>query len=100
MPDAFLPPADLTHRLSAIVGTDHLASDASTCAAMSEDIYAQGGLASFVIAPANLDELSRVLAAANQAGKMVVPRGGGKKASGIWVPVLRWLGNTKKGCTN
>jgi D-lactate dehydrogenase (cytochrome) len=77
LPDAFLPPADLAQRLGAIVGIDNLSLDPNTCAAMSEDIYAQGGLAAYVVAPATIEELSRVLAAANEAGKMVVPRGGG-----------------------
>ncbi len=77
MADAFLPPADLAQRLGAIVGNENLSLDPATCAAMSEDIYAQGGLAAYVVAPASVDELSRVLAAANDAGKMVVPRGGG-----------------------
>ena len=77
MPDAFLPPADLAQRFGAIVGPQNLSVDPKTCAAMSEDIYAQGGLAAYVVAPGNLDELSRVLAAANQAGSVIVPRGGG-----------------------
>jgi D-lactate dehydrogenase (cytochrome) len=77
MPDAFMQPADLAQRLVAIVGAPNLSLDAATCAAMSEDIYAQGGRAGCVVAPANTDELSRVLAAANEAGQVVVPRGGG-----------------------
>jgi D-lactate dehydrogenase (cytochrome) len=77
MPDAFLPPADFAQRLGAIVGPENLSLDPATRALMSEDIYAQGGLAAYVIAPASVDELSRVLAAANEGGHMVVPRGGG-----------------------
>jgi D-lactate dehydrogenase (cytochrome) len=77
MPDASMPPADLAQRLAAIVGPAHLSLDPTTCAAMSEDIYAQGGRAAYVVAPANTDELSRILAAANEADQVVVPRGGG-----------------------
>lgn len=77
MPDAFAPPADLAQRIGAIVGADHLSLDPATRVAMSEDIYSQGAIAGYVVAPANVDELSRVLAAANQANHAVVPRGGG-----------------------
>jgi D-lactate dehydrogenase (cytochrome) len=77
MLDAFIPPADLAQRLAAIVGTANLNLDPATRAMMSEDIYAQGGLAAYVVAPANIEELSRVLALANEAGQVVVPRGGG-----------------------
>ncbi len=77
MPDAFLPPADFAERLSAIVGRANVSSDQSKCGIMSEDIYAQGGLAAYVVAPASLEELSQILAAANQAGKVVIPRGAG-----------------------
>jgi D-lactate dehydrogenase (cytochrome) len=77
MPDAFLPSADLAQRLGAIVGASNLSLDPATCAAMSEDIFAQGGIAGYVVAPANIDELSRVVAAANEAGQAIVPRGGG-----------------------
>ncbi len=77
MADAFLPPADLAQRLGAIVGTANLSLDPATCAAMSEDVFAQGGLAAYVVAPGTIDELSRVLALANEAGQVVVPRGGG-----------------------
>jgi D-lactate dehydrogenase (cytochrome) len=77
MPDAFVPPADLAQRFAAIVGAPNLSLDPATRAAMSEDVYAQGGMAAYVVAPANTDELSQVLAAANQAGQVVVPRGGG-----------------------
>jgi D-lactate dehydrogenase (cytochrome) len=77
MPDAFLPAADLAQRLAAIVGAPNLSLDPATRAAMSEDIFAQGGLAGCVVAPATIEELARVLAAANEAGQVVVPRGGG-----------------------
>jgi D-lactate dehydrogenase (cytochrome) len=77
MADAFSPPADFAQRLGAIVGADHLNLDPATRALMSEDIYAQGGLAGCVVAPGSVDELSRVLAAANEVGQVIVPRGGG-----------------------
>jgi D-lactate dehydrogenase (cytochrome) len=77
MPDAFLPSADIAQRFAAIVGSANLSLDPQARAAMSEDIYAQGGLAGYVVAPGTLDELSQVLAAANQAGLVMVPRGGG-----------------------
>jgi D-lactate dehydrogenase (cytochrome) len=77
MPDAFAQPADLAQRLAAIVGSRNLSLDPATRAAMSEDVFSQGGLAGYVVAPGNIDELSRVLAAANDANQVVVPRGGG-----------------------
>jgi D-lactate dehydrogenase (cytochrome) len=77
MPDAFMPSADLAQRLSAIVGASNLSLDPATRAAMSEDIFSQGGIAGYVVAPADIDELSRILAAASQANHTIVPRGGG-----------------------
>jgi D-lactate dehydrogenase (cytochrome) len=85
MPDAFLPAADVAQRLGAIVGLSNFSMDPASCAAMSEDIYAQGGVAGYVVAPASQDELSQVLAAANQAGLVVVPRGGGMSYTSAYV---------------
>jgi D-lactate dehydrogenase (cytochrome) len=85
MPDAFMPAADVAQRLGAIVGPSNLSMDPASCAAMSEDIYAQGGVAGYVVAPASIDELSKVLAAADQAGLVVVPRGGGMSYTSAYV---------------
>jgi D-lactate dehydrogenase (cytochrome) len=85
MADAFSPPADIAQRLAAIVGAPNLSMDPATCASMSEDIYSQGGIAGYVVAPATVDELSKVLAAANQSGLVVVPRGGGMSYTSSYV---------------
>jgi FAD/FMN-containing dehydrogenase len=75
--DAFAAPATLAARLAAIVGEAHVTTDPAACAAMSEDIYSQGALASAVVAPGNTDELARAVAAITAAGCAVAPRGGG-----------------------
>jgi D-lactate dehydrogenase (cytochrome) len=77
MADALLRADDFARTLTTIVGAANLAVDSRSRGAMSEDIYAQGGIAGYVVAPASLDALSAVLAAADQAGLVVVPRGGG-----------------------
>lgn len=67
----------IADQLAALVGAEHVHSDEATRHAMSEDIFAQGGLAGLVVAPATRDQLSAVLKIARAAGLAILPRGGG-----------------------
>lgn len=72
----------LADRLVQIVGPAHVAQDESTRALMSEDIWAKGGLAAVVVAPADREELARVVATTTAAGAAILPRGGGMSYTG------------------
>jgi FAD/FMN-containing dehydrogenase len=74
--------ASLDGRLVQIVGSAHVARDESARAFMSQDIWAKGALASLVVAPANADELARVVATATAQGARVLPRGAGMSYTG------------------
>lgn len=67
----------LADRLAQLIGADYVSRDVETRRAMSEDVFSQGGVAGLVVAPANLEDLAQVLEAAQQAGAIIVPRGGG-----------------------
>lgn len=84
--DAFAAPSDLTDRLVQMVGAAHVSTDPARRAAMSEDVYARGGLAAVVVSPGSTEEVSRVVAAATAAGRAVAPRGGGMSYTGGYTP--------------
>ena len=77
MRDALVSPVNLVQRLAAIVGASHVTTDPAACAAMSEDVYSQGGVAACVVAPLSTHELSCAVATINAAGLAIIPRGGG-----------------------
>lgn len=77
--------ASLDERLVQIVGPAHVVRDEAARAFMSQDIWAKGALAALVVAPANADELSRVVATATAQGASVLPRGAGMSYTGGYV---------------
>jgi FAD/FMN-containing dehydrogenase len=69
--------------LLAIVGREHATDDQLEREIFSQDIFSRAPcIAEAVVAPANLDELSRVVAAATERGRAVFPRGGGASYTG------------------
>jgi FAD/FMN-containing dehydrogenase len=72
----------LVQRLIQLVGVEHVTTDPAARAAMSEDVFAKGGLAACVVAAGDTEETARVVAAATEAGRAIVPRGGGMSYTG------------------
>ncbi len=69
--------------LVAIVGHEHVTDALLECEVFSQDIFSRAPyLAEAVVAPADLDELSRVVAACTTSGRAVFPRGGGASYTG------------------
>lgn len=79
MPDTASHPAmdALARELEAIVGAAHVSTDERLRRLMSQDIWAEGGLADIVVAPSSTADLARVLAVAHKDGRVVLPRGAG-----------------------
>jgi glycolate oxidase len=71
------PHQALIDQLRQIVGPDHLKSSAEDRMFYAEDTYRSLETPLAAIAPANIDELSRVAAVCSRAGVALVPRGGG-----------------------
>ena len=70
-----------------IVGVDYVLTDASECAYFSQDVYSRSEFTSALVAqPADIDELSKVVAAATGGGFAVFPRGGGLSYTGGYLP--------------
>lgn len=69
--------------LVAIVGPEHATEDLLEREVFSQDIFSRAPcVAEAVVAPADLDELSRVVAACTGRGRAVFPRGGGASYTG------------------
>lgn len=80
--------AGLKTLFSAIVGEDNVRDDAETRALHSEDVWEVADhTALLVVAPASLDDLSAVMAAAHKAGLSVAPRGAGMSYTASYLPV-------------
>lgn len=80
-------PAELRMRLEAIVGAGHVTSDEATLRLFSEDIWSRGDhVAMLSVAPANTVELAAVVAAANDAGVDIAPRGAGMSYTSSYTP--------------
>ena len=78
---------DLADKLTAIVGADHVRSDETTRRLFSEDIWRPvEAVTALVVAPANIEELSRVVGAATATGFAIAPRGAGMSYTGGYVP--------------
>jgi len=66
-----------------VVGPEHATDDRREREIFSQDIFSRAPcVAEAVVAPANLDELSRVVAVATLRGRAVFPRGGGASYTG------------------
>jgi FAD/FMN-containing dehydrogenase len=75
--------------LGAIVGSEHVRADALSLDLHGADIFSRGAADPvLIVAPGNVDELSRALAAITQAGFNVAPRGAGMSYTGGYVASL------------
>jgi len=73
--------------LAAIVGDDHISTDAQNLDLHSADIWSRGAAtAALIAAPGSTGELSRALAAITSAGFNVAPRGAGMSYTGGYIP--------------
>jgi FAD/FMN-containing dehydrogenase len=77
---------DLVDRLSAIVGAEHVLTDPGQLTFFSTDLFTHGAAAELVIQPDSAEALSRALAACAEAGRAVVPRGGGFSYTSGYIP--------------
>ena len=77
----------LGQTLSHIVGIDHVHDDITVRQLFDHDIGGRGtGAISLVVSPGRVEELSRVVAAATQAGFAIAPRGAGLSYTAGYVP--------------
>jgi FAD/FMN-containing dehydrogenase len=77
----------LTAVLTQIVGLSGVSADLDRRRLHSQDIWSVAGeTVDLVVAPANLEELSRVVAAVSAAGYALAPRGGGMSYTSAYVP--------------
>lgn len=73
--------------LASIVGAAHVHDDAATRRLHSGDIWSEAKEpVSLVVAPDNLDQLSRLMAALHEAGVAVAPRGAGMSYTSGYIP--------------
>jgi FAD/FMN-containing dehydrogenase len=74
---------ELLSTLTDIVGAANATTDVAECEVFSQDIFSRAPhRAEAVVAPRNINELSRVVAAATGCGRAVFPRGGGVSYTG------------------
>lgn len=79
--------AELLNALGRIVGTENVSDDPEARKLHSQDIWSSAQrVAALIVAPASLDELSRVVAAAIASGFSVAPRGAGMSYTGGYLP--------------
>lgn len=77
----------LKQKIIDIVGADYALSNADERAYFSQDVYSRSEFTSALVArPADIDELSKVVAAATGGGFAVFPRGGGLSYTGGYLP--------------
>jgi FAD/FMN-containing dehydrogenase len=67
----------LKNSLIQILGAAHVSDDNNAREMMRADIWARGAAPALVVAPANTEELSRLVAAAARHQAPILPRGGG-----------------------
>jgi FAD/FMN-containing dehydrogenase len=81
------PVAAMKTSLAAIVGAAQVHDDAARRDLFSQDIWSHGThTVPLVVAPASVEELSKVVAAATRAGWSIAPRGGGMSYTSGYVP--------------
>lgn len=86
-----VPPAPTSERLAAhlrqVLGSENVLDDQASRAFYSTDLsWRPREVAALVARPADLEELSRTVAAATEAGYAVVQRGGGMSYTGGYTP--------------
>jgi FAD/FMN-containing dehydrogenase len=78
---------NLTAILTQIVGADGVQTDLASRALHSQDIWTVSAeTVDFVVAPTSVDDLSRVVAAATEAGYTIAPRGAGMSYTAAYIP--------------
>ncbi len=88
MPKITPCPANIRQRFAQIVGNDNLSDDEAKLRLFSEDIWAPGeAVAMLIVAPASTQELAATIAAANEFGLAIAPRGAGMGYTSSYVPV-------------
>ncbi len=75
--------------LRAVVGVEHLVTDASELLFYAQDVYRQGELPVAILRPGTTQELSAALVVAARAGLAIVPRGGGMSYTDGYLPTSR-----------
>jgi len=76
----------LVQALEAIVGTEHVRTQDATRQFFATDIFTSGQPVDAVVAPADAQELARVVQLCTAAGRPLVPRGGGFSYTKGYVP--------------
>ncbi len=80
-------PADLRATFEGIVGAANVTSDQERLRLFSEDVWiASRHVAMLIVAPATTGELAQVVAAANEAGVAIAPRGAGMSYTEAYIP--------------
>ncbi len=86
---ASLSAAELEVVLGGIVGPDHVRVDDYTRALHSQDIWAAApATVALVVSPLTVEQISKTLSAASQAGYAIAPRGAGMSYTGGYVPLV------------
>lgn len=88
MPDDITPAklSQFADSLRQSLGVEAVIDDPSTCALMSQDIWAKGIDAACIIAPRSLDELAKAVEIAHAQGIAVNARGGGMSYTRAYTP--------------
>jgi FAD/FMN-containing dehydrogenase len=72
-----------------IVGSENVTDDSALLRLHSDDIWSAGlSLAALIVAPKSVDQVSRVVAAATEAGFAIAPRGAGMSYTSGYVPAV------------
>ena len=77
----------LLEKLAALVGADHVLTDADSVSLFAQDVYTKSIPALAVVQPGTTEELAAAVAAVVDAGHAVIPRGGGMSYTSGYVPM-------------
>ena len=84
--------------LKQCVGDENVALDLQEREYYSQDYYRKGDTATAVVKPQTIEQLSKVVALATQAGLAVFPRGGGLSYSDGYLPTLCFMKYRCRSC--
>jgi FAD/FMN-containing dehydrogenase len=80
------PAASLLEELAAIVGHEHVLTDAIDLEFYSTDAYSRGAMPLAVLRPGTSEEVERLVAAVTASGRSLVARGGGASYTDGYLP--------------
>lgn len=86
-PGSNMGDAALVQELAALVGRDHVRVDDGARQFFATDIFTSGVPVGAVVAPADADQLARVVRLCTAANRPLIPRGGGFSYTQGYVPV-------------